>query len=232
MKDNDLLMIVLAFFLGFCFRKMMGGRLVEGTEDTQDTEGKKINLTHYNRNGDITICDAVAAIKREDNGWILYDDYQACSYKYGGNCIPLYRKIDGPNVCSNRSNTSCMRFLDYDANHLPIYYTSGPDPVSYSCIPDDITYRVKLKDKKGNLYCPEGYEETSDTGYTTKKQLSWTEKTPPGCKDDCGFGGCWFNTKCTNIQHYIDVKDKTGIQLCKKKNTDRYTTKSFDYKPH
>ena len=30
MKDNDLLMIVLAFFLGFCFRKMMGGQLIEG----------------------------------------------------------------------------------------------------------------------------------------------------------------------------------------------------------
>ena len=33
MKDNDLLMIVLAFFLGFCFRKMMGGQLIEGSED-------------------------------------------------------------------------------------------------------------------------------------------------------------------------------------------------------
>ena len=32
MKDNDLLMIVLAFFLGFCFHKLMGGRLVEGDQ--------------------------------------------------------------------------------------------------------------------------------------------------------------------------------------------------------
>lgn len=31
MKDNELLMIILAFFLGFCFRKMMGGQLIEGT---------------------------------------------------------------------------------------------------------------------------------------------------------------------------------------------------------
>ena len=44
MKDNDLLMIVLAFFLGFCFRKLMGGRLVEGTEGTEDTEGSTYNL--------------------------------------------------------------------------------------------------------------------------------------------------------------------------------------------
>ena len=31
MKDNELLMIILAFFLGFCFRKMMGWQLIEGT---------------------------------------------------------------------------------------------------------------------------------------------------------------------------------------------------------
>tara|TARA_B100000900_G_C20589250_1_gene720955 strand:- start:1299 stop:1562 length:264 start_codon:yes stop_codon:yes gene_type:complete len=33
MDNNELLMIVLAFFLGFCFRKMMGGdRLIEGNQ--------------------------------------------------------------------------------------------------------------------------------------------------------------------------------------------------------
>lgn len=38
MKDNDLLIIVLAFFLGFCLRKMMGGdRLIEGSGDPNES---------------------------------------------------------------------------------------------------------------------------------------------------------------------------------------------------
>ena len=37
MKDNELLMIVLAFLLGFCFRKMMGGQLIEGYFNNNDS---------------------------------------------------------------------------------------------------------------------------------------------------------------------------------------------------
>lgn len=49
MKDNELLMIILAFFLGFCFRKMMGGdSLIDG--DRRHAKQRPITTPefHYN----------------------------------------------------------------------------------------------------------------------------------------------------------------------------------------
>jgi len=37
MDNNELLMIVLAFFLGFCFRKTMAGQLIEGSYNNNDS---------------------------------------------------------------------------------------------------------------------------------------------------------------------------------------------------
>lgn len=57
MKDNELLMIILAFFLGFCFRKMMGGdSLIDGdrrhAKDHAKDHAKQRPITtpefHYN----------------------------------------------------------------------------------------------------------------------------------------------------------------------------------------
>ena len=39
MKDNELLMIVLAF-IRFCFRKMMGGQLIEGSFNNNDSNNE------------------------------------------------------------------------------------------------------------------------------------------------------------------------------------------------
>ena len=67
-----LLMIVLAFFLGFCFRKMMGGQLIEGSEDS----------------------DSGTALAGETCIKDYYNIYKDEYYKYGDEykCAPMYQR--------------------------------------------------------------------------------------------------------------------------------------------
>ena len=81
MKDNDLLMIVLAFFLGFCFRKMMRGRLIEGKEINMTGKKEAIILNNCTATGLVSggILENVDSYSNECDS----ETYEECLNKKG-----------------------------------------------------------------------------------------------------------------------------------------------------
>lgn len=172
MKDNDLLMIVLAFFLGFCFRKMMRGQLVEGSE-TFDLTGDSYRV--------------------EFNNCIATQNKQIF-----GN---VNNAID--NECFEKTYEECISLMNGGTKYL--------NGMAYGCTPSADRYVRQNSDGT----CPNGYENTSDTGFTRK---IGGDPLPLGCVNSCGHF-CWpWEDECNGKYSDITEHAEHDIKLCKKEN--------------
>lgn len=144
MKDNDLLMIVLAFFLGFCFRKMMRGQLIEG---------KSIDLTGLEDKVEFNSCVATQNNERYDHVNLVPDN--VCYNKSYGECLNLM-KYGGVQYLNNMPYSCTPKADEYIRQN-----ENGECPDDY-IIASDTGYTTKVVHHSG---IPEGCTPSNECGF-------------------------------------------------------------------
>uniref|UniRef100_A0A6C0CXT8 Uncharacterized protein n=1 Tax=viral metagenome TaxID=1070528 RepID=A0A6C0CXT8_9ZZZZ len=195
MKDNELLIIILAFFLGTYYCKIMDGGLIEGYEQIIIKEGE-----HFNKYDGECI-----PIKKKDE-----DRYDYSIENY----TPAEEIMKVPNECSGEiTNDQELYRCDqssYDdggvrKTYLYLGDEEGVEPQEYSCISNVKTTKYWPTNEDGDTCSPGYIKSDAQEEHITRVERP---RTPSGCDPTA-----WFYNKCDPIQ-YNEIKEYTN--LCKR----------------